>query len=117
MGEFPQDCFGNSGSFMVPWGASQVTQWSRICLPSRRHKFNLWVRKIPWRKKWQPTLVFLPGKSHEQGSLVGCSPWGHKRVRHNFATKQQEQQIHLGIICSSSMKNLMSNLIWIVLNL
>ena len=29
-------------------------------------------------EKWQPTLVFLPGKSHGQRSLVGCSPWGHK---------------------------------------
>ena len=32
--------------------------------------------KIPWRRKWQPTLVLLPGKSHEWRSLVGCSPWG-----------------------------------------
>ena len=36
-----------------------------------------WVGKIPWRRKWQPTLV-LPGKSHAQRSLVGCSPWGRK---------------------------------------
>ena len=36
------------------------------------------VRKIPWRRKWQPTPVFLPGKSHGQRSLVGYSPWGHK---------------------------------------
>ena len=31
-----------------------------------------------WRRKWQPTLVFLPGKSQGRGSLVGCSPWGHE---------------------------------------
>ena len=37
------------------------------------------VRKIPWRRKWQPTPVFLPGESHEQRSLVGC-PWGHKEL-------------------------------------
>ena len=37
-----------------------------------------WVRKIPWRRKWQPTPVFLPGKSHDQRSLAGYSPWGHK---------------------------------------
>ena len=36
------------------------------------------VRKIPWRKKWHPTLVFLPGESHGQRSLVGCSPWSCK---------------------------------------
>ena len=34
--------------------------------------------RSPWRRKWQPTAVFLPGKSHGQGSLVGYSPWGHK---------------------------------------
>ena len=37
----------------------------------------------PWRRKWQPTLVFLPGAFHRQRSLVGYSPWGCKRVRHN----------------------------------
>ena len=34
--------------------------------------FNSWVRKIPWRRKWQSTPVFLPGKSHGQRSLLGC---------------------------------------------
>ena len=37
-----------------------------------------WVREIPWRRKWQPTPVFLPGEYHGERSLVGCSPWGHK---------------------------------------
>ena len=41
-------------------------------------KFDPLVRKIPWRRKWQPTPVFLPGKSHRQRSLVGYSPWGRK---------------------------------------
>ena len=48
----------------------------RICLQYRRHRrcgFDPWVWKIPWRRKWQPTPVFLPGKSHER-SLVGYSP-------------------------------------------
>ena len=40
---------------------------------------------IPWRREWLPTPVFLPGESHEQRSLAGYSPWGHK-VRHNWAT-------------------------------
>ena len=43
-------------------------------------QFNLWVRKVPWRIKWQPTAVFLPGKSHGQRSLVGYSPWGQKEL-------------------------------------
>ena len=37
--------------------------------------------KIPWRRKWQPTPVLLPGKSHGQRSLIGYSPWGHKKSR------------------------------------
>ena len=53
----------------------------------RRHGFNPWVKKIPWRRKWQPIPVFLPGKSHVQKGLVGYSPWGHKRVGHNLETK------------------------------
>ena len=44
----------------------------------RRHRFHPWVEKIPWRRKWQPTPVFLPGKSHGQRSLVGCGPLGHR---------------------------------------
>ena len=44
----------------------------------RRHKrrgFDPWVGKIPWRRAWQPTPVFLPGESHGQGRLAGCSAW------------------------------------------
>ena len=47
------------------------------------------VRKIPWRRKWQPSLVFFPGESHEQRSLMGYSPWGSKRVGQDLATKHQ----------------------------
>ena len=44
----------------------------------RRPRFNPWVRKIPWRREWQPTPIFLPGESHGQQSLVGYSPLGSK---------------------------------------
>ena len=43
-----------------------------ICLPSRRLGFNPWVGKIPWRRKWQPTPVFLPGESHGQRRATVC---------------------------------------------
>ena len=43
-----------------------------------RPRFNSWVGKIPWRRKWQPTPVVLPGKSHGPRSLVGYGPRGHK---------------------------------------
>ena len=56
---------------------------SRIRLQCRRCGFDHWVRKIPWRRAWQPTLVFLPGKAHGQRSLVGFtwSQW----VGHNWS--------------------------------
>ena len=44
----------------------------------RRHGFHLWVRKIPWSRKWQPTLVILPWKSHGQRSLAGYGSWSCK---------------------------------------
>ena len=43
-----------------------------------RLRFYPWVRKIPWRRKWQPTRVFLSGESRRQRRLVGYSPWGRK---------------------------------------
>ena len=49
--------------------------------------------RFPWRRKWQPSPVFLSGKSHGQRIPVGYSPWGLKRVRHDLATKQQQQQM------------------------
>ena len=67
---------------------------------TRRCRFNSWVGKIPWRRKLQPTPIFLPGKSHGQKSLVGYSPWGYKRVRHNRATKQQTKTSQLNPIPS-----------------
>ena len=56
----------------------------------RRSRFNRWVKKIPWRRKWQSTPVFLPGKSHGQRNVVGYCPWGCKRVGHDLPTKQQQ---------------------------
>ena len=56
----------------------------------KRYRFDPWVRKIPWRRAWQPTAVVLPGESLGQRSLVGYSPWGRKRLEHDLATKQQK---------------------------
>ena len=42
------------------------------------YRFNFWVGKIPRSRKWQPALVFLPGKTCGQRNLVGYNPWGHK---------------------------------------
>ena len=76
---------------LLPRWASQVMtkngkESTCQCRRHRRHEFDLWVRKTPWRRsKWQPTPVFLPGKCHGQRSLVGCHP--SQRVRHNWATE------------------------------
>ena len=43
-----------------------------------KHGLDPWVRKIPWRRAWQPSPVFLAEESHEQRSLAGYSPWGCK---------------------------------------
>ena len=80
------DC--SHGSTLRFW-ASQLAQWWRILLQCKKLGFSLWVGKIPWRKKWQPTPVFLPVKSHGQRSLEGYSPRGCKRIGQNLAAKQQ----------------------------
>ena len=59
-----------------------------------------WVGRMPWRRKWQSAVVFLPGKSHWQRSLVGYSPWGYKRVRHDLVSRQQQ---HHGIKSSGGI--------------
>ena len=45
-----------------------------------RHGFDSWVGKIPWRRKWQPTPVFLPGNFHGKRSLEGYNPWDCKEL-------------------------------------
>ena len=49
-----------------------------VCLQCGRPRFDPWAGKIPWRRKWQATPVFLPGKCHGPWSLVGYHPWGCK---------------------------------------
>ena len=63
-------------SLGLPWWASLMAQRVRICLQCRRHRrhgFDPWVGKIPWRKKWQLAPAFLPDKSHGQRHLMGYS--------------------------------------------
>ena len=47
---------------------------------TRRHGFDPWVRKIPWRRAQQPTVVFLPGESHGERGMVGYGPYGLKEL-------------------------------------
>ena len=59
----------------------------------RKHRFDPWVGNIPWRRKWQPNPVLLPGKSHVQRSMVATVHGGHKTGGQDLATKQQ-QSLH-----------------------
>ena len=68
----------------LPWWLS----CKEVTCQFRKWGLNPWVGKIPQKRKWQPTLVFLPRKSHGQRKLVDYSQWGHKRVRYNLVTKQ-----------------------------
>ena len=75
-------------------GKESTCQWRRL----KRHKFDPRVgkipwREIPWRRKWHPTPVFLPGESHGQRSLAGYSPWGHT-VGHSWATEHTHTDGH-----------------------
>ena len=69
----------------------------------RRCRFSPWVRKIPCRRKRQPTPLFLPGKSMQR-SLADYGPWGRKRVRHSLATKQHHHH-HRHRFCFSLNKH------------
>ena len=73
--------------------ASDVAQWlkkeKKSACQCRRHGFYPWVGKMPWKRKWQPTEISLPGKSHGLRSLVIYSTWGLKKVRHDLTSKQQ----------------------------
>ena len=68
--------------FKKPSG-KEGSPWSAVVknLPAAQETgFSPWVGKIPWKREWQPTPVFLLGESHKPRSLVGCSPWGCKEL-------------------------------------
>ena len=66
------------GCIFPPLGLHWWLRWYSVCLQLGRPWFDPWVRKILWRRNWQPTPVLLPGIFHGQRSLAGYSPWGHK---------------------------------------
>ena len=78
--------YGRNSAGKHSSGASLVAQMVKkkikkiICLQCRRPGFNPRVGKITWRRKWQPTPVFVPEKSQGQRSLVGYSSWGHQEL-------------------------------------
>ena len=79
------------------------------CSFCKRRRFEPWVRKIPWRRKWQPTPLFLPEKSHGGRKLAGYSPWDCKTLntteRLSIYTVKQDWAI-----CSSQLWTIFSHL-------
>ena len=82
-------------------GGSSSKEVNCQCRRLRICGINPWVRKIPQRRKWQPTPVFLSGKSCGQRSLMGYSPWGHK--------VSNTLNMHVQILCSWAPKS-----VWMV---
>ena len=74
----------------------------------KRLGFDPWVRKIPWRREWLPTPVLSPGKSHEQRSLAGYSPWGHKESETTEAAQHTDTQQGPGFL-----KRAQTHLTWV----
>ena len=82
---------------------SKLPWWLRGCMQCGRPWFDPCVGKIPWRRKWQPTPVSLPGKFHGQRSLAGYSPWGHKEsdtiewLHFHFSLSRSKRQLNMCI--------------------
>ena len=78
----------------------------------RRLEFDPWVRKIPWRRKWQPTLLFLPRESHGKRSLVDYGPWGHKELDTTEVTEHPHTHLKINklnqISCNDKIMHLNS---------
>ena len=75
----------------IPGGAGSQESTCQ-CRRRNRREFDPWVGKIPRKRAWHPTPVLFTGESHGQRSLVGCSPWGRKRVRYDLANKEQQTE-------------------------
>ena len=101
--------------FHYSWASLVAQMVKRVCLQCRRPGFNSWVGKIPWRRAWQPTPVFLPGECSLTEELAGYSPWGRKEsdmterlkhstqhwspnCRHTALTNSDNQHIRQGIL-------------------
>ena len=76
----------------LPWWLRDYS----VRLQCKRPGFNPWVGKIPWRRKWQPTPVFLPGESHGRRSLVGYSSRGRKES--DTTERLHFQMLNRGIV-------------------
>ena len=80
-------------------GGSVVSK--EVTCQCRSLGFDPWIGNIPWRRKWQPSPVFLPGKPHGQRSLAGYSPWGPKELDMNEQLSTHTHLLALTVSLSS----------------
>ena len=78
-------------------------EFSCQCRRHNRRRFDPWVGKMPWRRKGQPTPVFLPRKFHGQRSLAGYKSIGSQRVRHNWACTHMQKPTRPSLIKQTSI--------------
>ena len=97
IGHFPKELQKQFRRWWTIW--SGLTRWfsgkESACLwrRHRRHGFNPWMGKIPWRRKWQPTPVCLPGEFPWTEEPGGLRPMGSQRVRHDWATEHMYRSV------------------------
>ena len=91
-----------------PSGASRWFSSKESTCQCRRYGFDPWVEKIPWRRKWQPTPVYLPGESPWAEEPGWLQSMGSQRVGHDWVTKQKQQR-YRGFLGVSVVKNLPAN--------
>ena len=81
---------------LIGGGGTRGKEPACKCRRHKRHRFHPWVGKIPWRRAWQPTPVFLPGESHGQRGLAGYSPRGRKE---SDTTEVTQHTRNLNYVC------------------
>ena len=106
----------------IPSGIPCGSEGKRICLQCRRPRFYPWVRKIPWRRAWQSTPVFLPGESNGKMSLAGYGPWCDKESDMTGVTEHKHSTMVLLIVIIFIMQTWMFspfhfNALWIRISL
>ena len=74
-----------------PWGHEESNTTERLHFHFPLSTFTFTFHFMHWRRKWQPTPVFLPGESQGLGSLEGCCLWGHTESDTTGVTQQQQQ--------------------------
>ena len=104
--QVPITTIDKQSSVLPRWLSKESTCQCRRC---KRCWFNSQIRKIPWKRKWQPTPVFLPGKSYGQRSLVGYSPWSHKE---SDTTEQLSMHTNHLVLKNKIQNNLQNKELW-----